>query len=154
VYVGFITGIGPVMTALGASTWLGEMLSPAFSRLSSSPAIFLLATVCMVFVLRVLLANGITPGVLTVVILSPIATAAGIHPFLLVLVSVAASSLWVLPYMNAMFLALCSATHGKGFTQAQASQLNLVFMGCIVIAVVACIPWWRFMGLIQSSSLP
>lgn len=154
VYVGFITGIGPVMTALGASTWLGEMLSPAFSRVSSSPAVFLLATVCMVFVLRVLLANGITPGVLTVVILSPIATAAGIHPFLLVLVSVAASSLWVLPYMNAMFLALCSSTHGKGFTQAQASQLNLVFMGCIVIGVIACIPWWRFMGLIQPSGLP
>jgi anion transporter len=154
IYLGLIMSIGPVMTALGASKWLGEMLSPAFIRLNSSPAVFLVATVCMVFILRLLLANSITPGVLTVVILSPVASVAGIHPFLLVLVSVAASKLWLLPYMNPVFLALCSSTHGNGFSQAQANRLNLVFMGCIVIGVAVCVPWWRFIGLIQTISLP
>lgn len=149
IYVSFITCIGPVFTALGINKALAQALDPAFAALGSSQALFIAAVVLLVFLSRILLANSITPGILIVTILSPAATAVGIHPFLLVLLSVASGSLWIMPYMNPMFMAFKSATRERGFDGRQAGMLNWVFMASTMIGAVLCIPWWRVLGLVS-----
>jgi DASS family divalent anion:Na+ symporter len=149
IYVSFITCIGPVFSALGINKALAAALAPAFASLGSSKILFVGAVVLLVFASRILLANSITPGILIVTILAPAAGAAGIHPFLLVLLSSAAGCLWIMPYMNPMFMALKSATRGRGFDERQAGRLNWVFMASTLAGAILCVPWWRMLGLIS-----
>lgn len=149
VYVSFIMCIGSVFSELGINKAIGRMLAPGFNAIGANQTIFLLAVVVLVFIARIVLANSITPAILIVTILAPQALAIGIHPFLLVLVSLSAGSLWPMPYMNPMFMALRSATNDSGFDQYHARLLNWVYMGCTVAGTVICIPWWKFLGLIK-----
>lgn len=149
VYVGIISSIGPVLQYFKVDAWLKVVAGPSLTSFSSNPYLFLGLAVILTFVGRLVFANLITTGVLMVLILGPIAQMAGINPFLIVLIAVGAGALWILPYINPMYLALYSATQEKGFSHEQARKLNWVFMVMILIGTVLSVPYWRLLGLIK-----
>jgi len=149
VYCGIINCIGPVMQYFKIDGWLVTVTSPALKSISGNPYLFLGLAVILTFVGRLVFANLITTGVLMVLILGPIAQMAGINPFLIVLIVVGAGALWLLPYINPVYLALYSVTQEKGFSHEQARKLNNVFMVVILVGTLLCVPYWRLLGLIK-----
>lgn len=149
IYVGLISGIGPVMQALKIDAYVKTVAGPALSSIAANPYLFLALAVVLTFIGRLLFANLITTGVLLVVILGPIAQSVGIHPFIVALTGISAGAVWILPYINPMYLALYSATQEKGFTHAQARKLNWVFMAICLVGVLISVPYWQMLGLIK-----
>ena len=149
VYVGIISSIGSVMQYFKVDGWVKGVAGPALKNISGNPYLFLGLAVILTFVGRLVFANLITTGVLMVLILGPVAQTAGINPFLIVLIAVGAGALWILPYVNPMYLALYSATQEKGFSHEQARRLNNVFMVVTLVGTLLCVPYWRLLGLIK-----
>lgn len=112
-YMGFIMSLGPVLNSLGAHEWLQTTVSSALGPVMQNVYLFLACVVLLVYVLRIALANLVTPGILTAVIVGPLAEKAGVHPFI-VLIAVGAGALWTPPHINPMYLAFGTSLGGRG----------------------------------------
>ena len=86
---------------------------------------------------------------LVTIALVPLASAAGIHPFVVGVIAVIACNGFYLPYQSTTYLALYSGTGGKVFTHAQARRAALAYGAWTLIAVALSVPVWRVMGLLR-----
>ncbi len=85
---------------------------------------------------------------LLTIALAPVASAAGIHPFVVGLVTVMACNVFFFPYQSTIYLALYHGTGGKVFTHAQARFTALAYALLVLLALCASVPAWRLMGLL------
>ena len=90
---------------------------------------------------RVLHAGEAAAPLITIAI-APVASAAGVHPFVVGLIAV------FLPYQSTAYLALYTGTGGKLFTHTQALPTALAYGVWTIVAVALSVPVWRLMGLL------
>lgn len=86
-------------------------------------------------------------SLLTVTIV-PIAANAGVQPQALPLVICTSVAIWFLPYQSTCYLALYFGTKEKAFSHGQVRLLAWGYGVISLLAVLAAIPYWRWMGLI------
>jgi hypothetical protein len=84
---------------------------------------------------------------LVTIALAPVSIAAGIHPFIVGLISVVACNGFFLPYQSTTYLALSGGTGGQLFSHKQAFPAAIAFFVWTMIAAVLSIPAWHMMGL-------
>jgi hypothetical protein len=77
-----------------------------------------------------------------------VASAAGIHPFVIGVIAVIACNGFFLPYQSTTYLALYAGTGGKVFTHGEALRTALAYGAWTLIAVALSVPAWRLMGLL------
>ena len=80
--------------------------------------------------------------------LAPVASASGIHPFVVGLLAVIACNGVFLPYQSTTYLALYAGTGGKLFAHRQAVPAALAYGAWSIIAIALSAPLWRLMGLL------
>jgi di/tricarboxylate transporter len=145
---GALLGFGSLISASGLTSIAAEKIRPWLLGASGSPFIFLpvvsLATHLVRFALP--LPATLLVGVLSIV---PLSAAIGIHPFIIAIVLLASVNPWIVPYQNSIYLNMLESTEGKLFTHKQVRNLAIIQVGVVLIAVIASIPWWRFIGMIR-----
>ena len=77
-----------------------------------------------------------------------LASASGVHPFIVGLIAVIACNGFFLPYQSTTYLALYAGTAGKLFTHLQATPAALADGIWTIIAVALSVPVWRLLGLL------
>ena len=85
---------------------------------------------------------------LVTIALAPVASAAGMHPFIVGLIALLAGNGFFLPYQSTSYLALYSGTGGKLFTHTQALPAALAYGLWTMVALALSVPAWRWMGLL------
>jgi hypothetical protein len=103
--------------------------------------------VVAVFAARFVLPSFPLVSLLTVTIV-PIAANAGIHPQVLLLVICTSIAIWFLPYQSTCYLALYFGTKEKAFSHSQVRLLAWSYGYIYLLAVLAAIPYWRWLKLI------
>ncbi len=146
-YLGAVLSLTSVVRKLGIDAWIIHQLTPLLEPLTASPARFLLMMTLAIFAARFILPSFPLVSLLTVTIV-PIAANAGIQPQALLLVICTSVAIWFLPYQSTCYLALYFGTKEKAFSHSQVRLLAWSYGAIYLLAVLAAIPYWRWMGLI------
>jgi DASS family divalent anion:Na+ symporter len=146
IFFGAITSLQEVFTTLKVDTWMGETMSQLLAPLAGVPTLFLLGFaavgILMSFVVRWQAAS-----VLFTLVMSPPAAAIGINPFVIGIIALTATNLWILPYQSTIYLALYSGVDGRLFSHEQIRPIAIVYAAAILVGVLVSVPFWRAMGL-------
>jgi divalent anion:Na+ symporter, DASS family len=147
IFFGAITSLGEVLTSLKVDAWLGETMSVLLAPLASAPALFLvglaLAGMATCFAIRWQAAC-----VLLTIVMSPPAAAIGISPFVIGIIALTATNLWVFPYQSTIYQALYGGVDGRLFSHDQIRPVATVYAVAVLVGVVVSVPFWRAMGLV------
>lgn len=150
IYVGFTLNLSEVLPYLGVDTWLGSKLQPLFALLAGHPSLFFLVLMLVVFVMRQFVISDFAVVTLMVLVLSPVATAAGISPWTIGIAShLMVQSVWILPFQSDVYLVSHQAAQNRLCGQRKATLLSLVASACTVLAILVSIPYWRYLGLVR-----
>jgi DASS family divalent anion:Na+ symporter len=147
IFFGAITSLGDVFTTLKVDAWMGDALSRVLAPLAGVPTLFLVgfavAGILMSFVVRWQAAS-----VLLTIVMGPPAAAIGINPFVIGIIALTATNLWIFPYQSTIYLALYSGVDGRLFSHEQIRPIAVVYAVAVVIGVLVSVPFWRAMGLV------
>ena len=147
VFFGVITSLATVFQTLKVDAWLASSLAGPIAALAASSLAFCMALAVVGFALSFVIRWQAAAPLLTLIAL-PVAGAAGVHPFLVGLISLVATQVWFLPYQSTVYLAFY---HGSGelFTHRDARPLAWLWGPLVLIAIVVAVPVWRLMGLVH-----
>lgn len=148
-YVGFTLNLAEVLPYLGIDRWLGDAIQPFFAPLAQHPGLFFAALMLVVFALRQFLISDFAVVTLMVLILAPVAGAAGLSPWTIgIATHLMVQSIWILPFQSDTYLVSHQAASNRLAGQRKATLLSLVASACTFAAVLASLPYWRYLGLI------
>jgi anion transporter len=142
---GILISLATVFSHTGIDRWVAGNVASIMGNFSSRLAfVVILALFCLAisFVVRW---QAAAP--LVTIALAPIATAAGIHPYVVGLIAVVACNAFFLPYQSTTYLALDAGTGRTLFTHAQALPTAVAYAAWTVIAAALSVPVWHMMGL-------
>jgi anion transporter len=144
---GILISLATVFTRTGLDRWIADGIVAAMGDLSSARVVFVLALTFFCFAISfVVRAQAAAP--LVTIALTPVAIAAGIHPFVIGLIALIACSGFFLPYQSTIYVALYAGTGGQLFRHSQAFPVAMAYGVWTVIAVILSVPIWRWMGLL------
>ena len=145
IFFGVITSLATVFDTLNIDAWLAARLAEPVRMLAGSSLGFCLALALAGFALAFVVRWQAAAPLLTLIAL-PAAGAAGVHPFLVALISLVSTQVWFLPYQSTVYLALY---HGSGelFSHQSARRLAFLWGALVLGSIAAAMPLWRVMRL-------
>jgi anion transporter len=144
---GVLISLATIFGRTGIDRWMAEQLGAVAGDLAAAPIAFVLALSLLCFAVSFMVRWQAAAPLITIAVV-PVASAAGIHPFVVGLVAVLAANNFFLPYQSTAYLALYGGTSGKVFAHSQAVPAALAYAIWILIATAASVPAWRLMGLL------
>ena len=144
---GVLISLATVFGRTGLDRWMADQIAALAGGLLKFPSMFLVVLALLCFAISFVIRWQAAAPLITIA-LAPVASAAGVHPFIVGLIAVIACNGFFLPYQSTTYLALYAGTAGKLFTHRQAMPVALAYGAWIVIAVVLSVPVWRLMGML------
>jgi di/tricarboxylate transporter len=144
---GVLISLATVFARTGLDHWMADRAAAAAGDLAASPGGFLVVLALLCFAIGFVVRWQAAAPLITIA-LAPIASTAGVHPFLIGLVAVLAGNGFFLPYQSTTYLALYNGTGGKLFSHAQALPTALAYAFWTMVAIALSVPAWRLMGLL------
>jgi len=148
VFIGCIVGISYIFPALKIDKWMGSVLVPYLTPLASNPYLFLAGLAVVIYILRFALISMTATITIFTVMLSPVATAAGMSPWVIAITVSASMMLWNVSYQNLVYLVSYAAS-GELVSHKQTAKLCVAYMIVSIIAIMVSIPYWQMLGLIK-----
>jgi anion transporter len=144
---GVLISLATVFGRTGLDRWMADQIAALAGGLLKFPSMFLVVLALLCFAISFVIRWQAAAPLITIA-LAPVASAAGVHPFIVGLIAVIACNGFFLPYQSTTYLALYAGTAGKLFAHRQAMPVALAYGAWIVIAVVLSVPVWRLMGML------
>ena len=144
---GVLISLAAVFGRTGLDRWMGERVAAAAGDPSAAPVVFVVVLALLCFAISFVVRWQAAAPLITIAI-APVASAAGVHPFVVGLIAVLAGNAFFLPYQSTAYLALYAGTGGKLFTHTQAWPTALAYGVWTIVAVALSVPVWRLMGLL------
>jgi divalent anion:Na+ symporter, DASS family len=147
----FLLGIDcitKIMTHLGIDRSLAEGSAGFFDFVGGSIWMFIPAVLAVSVLLRLFL--PIAPSMLTaIIILLPVASANGIHPWICLFLAGLFSDMWFARYQGTGgYLQICASDQIERIDAGRFLRYNLTMNAARVAAAFASIPWWDWIGLL------
>ena len=144
---GVLVSLAAVFGHTGLDRWMADLITANAGGLLATPALFVTALALLCFAISFVVRWQAAAPLITIA-LAPVASASGMHPFIVGLVAVIACNGFFLPYQSTAYLALYAGTAGKLFAHRQVVPTALAYGIWTLVAVVGSVPVWRMMGLI------
>lgn len=146
VYMGATLGIPVLLTQAKIDQWLVGFLSPLILPFASSPVLTFVVILLVTYAVKLVFTSFLTVVTLTVALL-PLAGELNVSPWVLAMVVLVASEVWFFPFQIDWHTLAYSTTEGKGFTYPLMARIQPVYAIAYVAALIAAIPYWRYLGL-------
>jgi DASS family divalent anion:Na+ symporter len=147
-YVGVIMGFGEIFAHVQLDQWLAGILAGVPELARGSQTLFILLVAVVTMVLTVALRSGPVSILVALALFGP-GTSLGVDPWIVAMTVLLSMNLWVYPQQNMLYQTAYLASGERGFTHAQARPLALLYPVFVLLAIVASIPYWRLLGLLQ-----
>ncbi len=149
VFFGITMNIATVFDYTGISPAIAEIILPSIKSILGNPYIFIAALIPVVFILRFMFVSYNSLIIILMLILVPVSSAAGIHPWVTgTVIHLASQSVWFLRYQNQVHN-LAFNISGSMTTRTQDLKASLYFMAITSAIILICVFYWKFTGLIQ-----
>jgi len=143
---GALISLATVFSHTGLDHWVADHVAGVMGDLSSSRVTFVVALALFCFGVSFIVRWQAAAPLITIA-LAPVASAAGIHPYIVGLISVVACNPFFMPYQSTTYLALTAGTGGALYTHAQALPAAFAYAFWTIVAAALSVPAWRLMGL-------
>jgi di/tricarboxylate transporter/CRP-like cAMP-binding protein len=145
-YLGVVLGLGDIFAHVKLDEWLAGMVGdvPALAR--GSQTLFILLVAGLTALSAILLRSGPVSILLALALYGP-AGSLGIDPWVVAITVLLTMNLWVYPQQNTLYLTAYYGSGEHAFSHAQARPLALLYVVFVFAALVASIPYWRWLGL-------
>ncbi len=147
-YLGSLTGLSKVMSHTGLDQWLGSHLGFVIQAMQANFLIFVLLLFLAITTVRFLVPNNATVVIFASLLL-PMATVAGINPWIVGFIILSFSDAWVFPYQCTYYLELQELNEHESLYEERAFLRFTLFTNLFrVIAVFVSIPYWKWLGIL------
>ncbi len=145
---GALVGFGSVISSSGLTNIIAKETSPYLGYFAGNQILFLLCISIAIHILR--LALPLPPAQLVSMIsILPILSGFNINPFVIGLIVLISSNLWLLPYQDSMYMNISSGTEGRMFHHRQVTKLASLHIIIVLTAIALSVPYWKYLGLIR-----
>ena len=120
------------------------MILPVLNR----PGLTFIAIVLLTYVVKLFFTSFLTVVTLTVALL-PFSSDMGINPWIMVMIILTASEVWFFRFQIDWHTLAYSTAEGKGFSYPLMSRINFFYALAYIVGLMAAIPYWRYLGLMN-----
>jgi DASS family divalent anion:Na+ symporter len=147
IYMGVTLSIPTLLKQAQIDQWLVSALSPLILPFVDHPAWFFIVIALITYALKLVFTSFLAVVTLCVALL-PLSIDVGMSPWIIAMIVLIASEVWFFPYQVDWHMLAFSTTDGKGFSYPLMMWINPVYALAYLIALIAAIPYWRYLGLI------
>ena len=147
IYMGVTLSIPTLLRQAKIDLWLVDVISPVILPFMDNPAWFFIAIALVTYALKLVFTSFLAVVTLCVALL-PLSVDVGMSPWIIAMIILIASEVWFFPYQVDWHMLAYSTTEGKGFSYPLMCRINFFYALAYLIALVAAIPYWRYLGLI------
>ncbi len=144
---GSVMALASGITGLGVDKWLVAVLSPVMAPIVSHKYLLILVLCLITYALRTFIMSPVSTMTICYFIFAASATAAGIHPWVLMFVVASAGSLWTFSFQHNIYVACIGATNHETVEHRDVYQMSLVYMAMCLLLMLASVPLWTAMGM-------
>jgi anion transporter len=148
IYMGATLSIPTLLTQAKIDEWLVGLASPVILPLLDHPALSFIAIALIAYAVKLFFTSFLTVVTLTVALL-PLSIDMGISPWIMAMIILMASEVWFFKFQVDWHTLAYSTTEGKGFNYSLMSRINFFYALAYLVALVAAIPYWRYLGLMN-----
>ncbi len=147
IYMGVTLSIPILLKQAKIDQWLVDAISPLILPFMDSPAWFFIVIALLTYALKLIFTSFLAVVTLCVALL-PLSIDVGMSPWIIAMIVLIASEVWFFPYQVDWHMLAYSTTDGKGFSYPLMLWINPISALAYVVALLAAIPYWRYLGLI------
>jgi len=144
---GVLISLATVFARTGLDRWIADRVTVEIGDVRSFRVAFLVILTLFCFAISFVVRWQAAAPLVTIA-MTPVAAAAGVHPFIVGLIAVVACNGFWVPYQSTTYLALYGGTEGEVFTHRQAAPAAIAYGVWTLIGVTLSVPVWRLMGLL------
>jgi anion transporter len=148
IHMGVTLSIPTLLRQAKIDQWLVDVISPLILPFVDSPAWFFVVIALLTYALKLVFTSFLAVVTLCVALL-PLAIDVGMSPWVIAMMILIASEVWFFPYQVDWHMLAYSTTDGKGFSYPLMMWINPLYALAYVIALIAAIPYWRYLGLMN-----
>jgi anion transporter len=145
-YMGVTLSIPTLLTQGRIDQWLVELVSPMIEPFMTHPAWFFIVIALVTYALKLFFTSFLTVVTLCVALL-PLSIDVGMSPWIIAMIVLMASEVWFFPFQVDWHTMAYSTTEKKGFSYPLMCRLNPFYAVAYIVALIAVIPYWRYLGL-------
>lgn len=148
IYMGVTLSIPTLLAEAQIDHWLVGLLAPLVVPFGATPALAFIVIALITYVIKMVFTSFLT--VVTLVIaLVPLAGDLHINPWVMIMIVLVASEVWFFQFQVDWHTLAFATTDGKGFSYPLMSRIHVFYAFAYIVALIAAIPYWRFLGLIR-----
>jgi anion transporter len=147
IHMGVTLSIPILLKQAKIDQWLVDVMSPLILPFMDSPAWFFVIIALLTYALKLIFTSFLAVVTLCVALL-PLSIDVGMSPWIIAMVVLIASEVWFFPFQVDWHMLAYSTTDGKGFSYPLMSWINPIYAFAYIVALIAAIPYWRYLGLI------
>ncbi|MBI4488105.1 MAG: anion permease [Deltaproteobacteria bacterium] len=147
IYLGATLSIPSLLTNARVDEWLARGFSPLVLPFVNSPAISFIIIALIAMVLKLVFTTRLTVITLSVALV-PLSTSMGISPWIMTMIILVGAEAWFFRFQVDWHTLAYATTEGKGFSYPLMCRVNPFFALAYILALLAGIPYWRYLGLI------
>jgi anion transporter len=147
-YMGVTLSIPVLLTQARIDQWLVELITPVIEPFMNHPAWFFIVIALLTYALKLFFTSFLAVVTLSVALV-PVSIDVGMSPWVIAMIVLMASEVWFFPFQVDWHTMAYSTTEKKGFSYPLMCRLNPVYALAYVVAMIAAIPYWRYLGLMN-----
>ncbi|MGZ8478536.1 MAG: SLC13 family permease [Candidatus Binatia bacterium] len=148
IYMGVTLSIPTLLTEAKIDQWLVGLLAPLVVPFSETPALAIIVIALITYAVKLVFTSFLTVVTLVIALL-PLAGDLQINPWIMIMIVLVASEVWFFPFQVDWHTLAYATTDGKGFSYHDMKRIRLFYAAAYLIALVAAIPYWRYLGLMR-----
>ena len=148
IYMGATLSIPTLMSQAGIDFWLVNLFSPLILPFADTPAIAFVIIALITYAVKLVFTSFLTVVTLVIALL-PLAGDLQVSPWIIIMIILIASEVWFLPFQIDWHTLAYATTDGKGFSYKYMKWINPFYAVAYLVALIAAIPYWRYLGLMH-----
>ncbi len=148
IYLGSLTGLSKVMSYTGLDQWFGNHLGFVIHAMQANFPLFVLLLFLAITAVRFFVPNNATVVIFASLLL-PMASIAGIHPWIVGFIILCFSDTWIFPYQCTYYLEFQELNEHQALYEERAFLHSTLFTNVFRLAAVfVSIPYWKWLGIL------
>jgi DASS family divalent anion:Na+ symporter len=147
IFIGCAVSLSAVLPSVGVTGWLVVTAGPIVSGFFSNPFLLILGLAVLTLVVRFLILSEIGYLAVFTAFLFPLATAAGVNPWIVGFIMNIFVVAWFLPYQSSVFLTAIKSAGEGWITEKATTAYCIVYCAIALVACFIAYPVWQLMGV-------
>lgn len=147
ILLGSLVGLAKTMSYIELDQWIGSNLEWLGYYMGNNFSLFIIIFLGTILFVRLFLPNNATVAIFATILI-PMAESQGINPWLIGILLLSFSDIWLFPYQCSYYLLfkeIMSDSHM--FNEKLMRQTNLLTIGIRLAAIYISFPYWEKLGL-------